>query len=64
MNLMNSNGKAMVICGAAGEGLGGAITVRNQDGKQVIESGVDENGGGIISVWDASGERRKTVSSR
>ena len=64
MNIMNNKGQAIVICGAAGEGFGGAITVRNQDGKQVIESGVDDQGGGIISVWDAKGERRKTVSSR
>ena len=59
---MNAQGNAVVVAGASPDSAGGAITLRNRRGKQIIEAGVAENDDGLISVWDADGRVRKTVS--
>ncbi len=62
LNLMNPQGNAVVVAGASPDTAGGALTLRNRRGKQIIEAGVAENDDGLVSVWDADGQVRKTLS--
>ena len=59
---MNHNGDAVVVAGASPDSGGGGLTLRNRRGKQIIEAGAAENNDGLISVWNANGQARSTVS--
>ena len=56
MNIMNSLGQAVVIAGTADEGLGGAVSVKNGNGRLVLHAGYDTAGDGLLNVWDTTGE--------
>jgi hypothetical protein len=62
MNLMNDRGEVVFIAGAADEGAGGALLVRNGSGKQVFHAGYDRDGNGLVTVWDERGINRRTLS--
>ena len=62
MNLMNDQGDVVFIAGPAAGHDGGAISIKNGSGKQVFYAGVREGEEGIVSVWDAKGERRGSVT--
>ena len=64
MNLMNSAGETVIIAGTADEGGGGALSVKNGRGSQVLHAGYDTRGDGLITVWDNSGSRYQSVSPR
>ena len=62
LNLMNPKGHVVVAAGASLDTLAGALTLRNRRGRQIVEAGAAENDDGLISVWDADGDARSTVS--
>ena len=61
---MNNQGQAVLIAGTADEGLGGALSIKNGAGRQVLHAGYDSVGDGLISVWDTSGKRTAALSPR
>ncbi len=62
MNIMNSLGEAVVIAGTADEGLGGAVSVKNGDGRQILHAGYDSAGDGLLNVWDKTGKRTANLT--
>jgi hypothetical protein len=59
LNLMNDHGVAVCIAGAA-EGGAGGFSIRNERGVQVGQLTVDEDRGGLMTVWDAAGAKSKS----
>ncbi len=64
INLMNHRGEAVLIAGAADAGLGGALSITNGAGRQVLHAGYDTIGDGMLTVWDATGKKVSTVTPR
>ena len=64
INLMNNQGRAVLIAGTADEGLGGALSIKNGAGQLVLHAGYDSVGDGLVTVWDTSGKRNAEVSAR
>jgi hypothetical protein len=64
MSIMNSLGEPVVIAGTADEGLGGAVSVKNGDGRQILHAGYDSFGDGLLNVWDTTGKNTAILSPR
>ena len=64
MNLMNDRGETVFIAGTADDGGGGAISVKNGSGRQILHAGYDSLGNGLVTVWGAAGDTAATVSPR
>ncbi len=64
LNLMNQHGQTVLIAGTADEGLGGAVSVKNGDGRQVLHMGYDSRGDGLVTAWSADGRSSKTVTPK
>ena len=61
---MNHRGEAILIAGTADAGLGGALSITNGAGRQVLHAGYDTIGDGMLTVWDATGKKASTVTPR
>ena len=64
MNIMNSLGQPVVIAGTADEGLGGAVSIKNGDGRQILHAGYDSAGDGLLNVWDTTGSKTANLTPR
>ena len=63
LNLLDLGGNVAVAAGAAEDGPGGVVAVRNQRNTQVVRAGVNERGEGEIEIYDAPGTRKRKVSA-
>ncbi|MEY4943834.1 MAG: hypothetical protein RL254_2015 [Planctomycetota bacterium] len=63
MNLLDTTGQAIVVAGAAVDGDGGAISVRNSHGVQIGRLGVDAAGAGEMAVYNASATMKKIIEA-
>ena len=63
MNLLDTTGQAIVVAGAAVDGDGGAISVRNSHGVQIGRLGVDAAGAGELAVYNASATMKKIIEA-
>ncbi len=64
LNMMNSQGQTVLIAGTADEGMGGALSIKNGTGRQVLHAGYDSLADGLVTVWDAQGDRVQVLSPR
>ena len=63
LNLLDLAGNVSVAAGAAEDGPGGVVAVRNEKNTQVVRVGVNDRGEGEIEVYDAPGTRKRKVSA-
>jgi hypothetical protein len=63
LNLLDTTGQAIVVAGAAVDGDGGAISVRNSHGVQIGRLGVDAAGAGEMAVYNASATMKKIIEA-
>jgi hypothetical protein len=63
LNLLDNAGQPIVVAGAASDGDGGAISVRNSTGAQIGRLGVDAAGGGELGVWNANATMKKLLEA-
>lgn len=63
LNLLDNAGQPIVVAGAASDGDGGAISVRNSSGAQIGRLGVDAAGGGELGVWNANATMKKLLEA-
>ena len=63
LNLLDTTGQAIVVAGAAVDGDGGAISVRNSHGVQIGRLGVDAAGSGEMAVYNASATMKKIIEA-
>ena len=63
LNLAKTDGKAVIVAGAASDADGGAISVRSGSGSQLVRVGVDRIGAGEVAVYDGSGTRKRVLSA-
>ena len=63
LNLLDLGGNVAVAAGAAEDGPGGVVAVRNEKNTQVVRVGVNDRGEGEIEVYDAPGTRKRKVSA-
>ena len=63
VNLHDPSGRIAVAMGAASNAPGGIVSVRNDDGNEVIRAGVTEGGEGIIEVYNESKTRNRSLSA-
>jgi hypothetical protein len=64
VNLMNSRGQTVLIAGTADEGMGGALSIKNGAGRQILHAGYDSLADGLVTVWDAEGQRYEMLTPR
>lgn len=63
LNLAKTDGKAVIVAGAASDADGGAISVRSGSGSQLVRVGVDRIGAGEVAVYDGPGTRKRVLSA-
>jgi len=63
LNLLDLAGRPIVVAGAASDGDGGAVSVRNSTGAQIGRLGVDASGGGELAVYNASATVKKLIDA-
>lgn len=63
LNLLDGAGQPIVVAGAAADGDGGAVSVRNARGVQIGRVGVDAAGGGELAVYNAAGTMKKVIDA-
>lgn len=63
LNLLDLAGRPIVVAGAASDGDGGAVSVRNSTGAQIGRLGVDAAGGGELAVYNASATMKKLIDA-
>ncbi len=63
-NLLDLAGQPIVVAGAATDGDGGAVSVRNTSGMQVGRLGVDATGNGELSVYNANNTVKSVVQPK
>lgn len=61
LNVMNSAGIPVVIAGYAEDGRGGAVSVKNGRGVQVLTAATNETEGGTVTVFDADGRKPRSL---
>lgn len=63
LNLLDGSGQAIVVAGAAEDGDGGAVSVRNARGVQIGRLGVDAAGAGELAVYNATATLKKLIEA-
>jgi hypothetical protein len=63
MNLLDNAGQPIVVVGAAVDGDGGALSVRNSRGVQIGRLGVDAAGAGELAVYNAAATMKKLIEA-
>lgn len=63
LNLLDGSGQAIVVAGAAEDGDGGAVSVRNARGVQIGRLGVDASGAGELAVYNATATLKKLIEA-
>lgn len=63
MNLLDNAGQPIVVVGAAVDGDGGALSVRNSRGVQIGRLGVDAAGAGELAVYNATATVKKLIEA-
>lgn len=61
INLNDATGAVAVAVGAANDAPGGVVSVRNEEGKEVLRAGVREGGEGILEVYNESHTRKRSL---
>jgi hypothetical protein len=64
VNLFNSQGTTVLIAGAADDGGGAALSMKNGAGSQVLHAGCDKAGNGLVTVWGAEGGKPHSLAAR
>jgi hypothetical protein len=62
LNLFDADGSLAVATGAATDGPGGVISIRNERGIEVVRAGTTSDDRGLIAVSDATGGRTRRIS--
>lgn len=62
VNLFAADGVLSVAAGAATDGPGGVVSIRNERGTEVIRAGTTSDDRGLIAVSDATGGRTRRLS--
>jgi hypothetical protein len=52
----------LVVAGSADDAAGGALIVRSTEGKDLVRVGVDERGGGNVTLFNRDATERKVVA--
>ena len=63
INLHDAGGDVAVAIGSANEVQGGILSIRNDDGKEVVRAAVKEGGEGILEVYNESHTRKRSVAA-
>lgn len=64
MNLMNGQGNVVLIAGTDEQGMNGAVSIKNGTGREMVHVGVTDADDGAVTVWDAAGRTKRTLSTR
>ncbi len=63
INLLDGNGQPLLVAGAAADGDGGAISVRNGRGVQIARMGVDAASAGEVAVYNSTASMKKIIEA-
>lgn len=63
VNLLDPNGQPLLVAGAAADGDGGAISVRNARGVQIARMGVDSGSAGELAVYNSTATVKKIIEA-
>lgn len=62
LNLFSGSGIPLIVAGAAEDAAGGAVVVRSTEGKDIVRVGVDDKGGGNVTLFNRDATERKVVA--
>ena len=63
INLHDASGDVAVAVGSANNAPGGILSIRNDDGNEVLRAGVKDGGEGILEVYNESQTRKRSVAA-
>lgn len=62
LNIQDAQGRTVLLLGSATDREGGAFVLRDARGATVMQAGVDNRGGGEVTVYDPDGTRKTVLS--